>query len=318
MRRSRSPEVLILVAFLLGAAVVLTLAVIFPMSDRAPVRLGYAMIAVALVLAFGTLLFGDRLPRGVLLAEAAVAAALNSLLVAFAATTGGAMVDGVAYAWLMIYVAWVFPRFWAPFAAFIVAGFGVGLLAGGLPGLFTGWVVVGLTVATIGAVVARVSRMVNVDLATDELTGTLNRRGLLAAAERAVARARRRSEDVTLAALDLDDLKQVNDAEGHGAGDDLLRSAGAALSASVRATDVVARIGGDEFGVLLRYTDEEAAEAWCTRLLDSLAVARERGDRAPSCSLGFASVPPADTLAEALAEADRRMYAVKAAKRRTR
>jgi diguanylate cyclase (GGDEF)-like protein len=118
--------------------------------------------------------------------------------------------------------------------------------------------------------------------------------------------------------LDLDELKRVNDAEGHAAGDELLRRTGSALSEIVRATDFVARIGGDEFGVLLRYTDESDAEAWCDRLVTHLAAARERGERVPSCSLGYAAVPPASTLAQALAEADRRMYAAKTAKRRSR
>lgn len=302
MRRSRSPEVLILVAFLLGAAAVLTLAVIFPMSDRAPVRLGYVMIAVALVLAVGTLTLGDRLPRGVLLAEAVVAAGLNSLLVAFAATSGGAMGDGVAYAWLMIYVAWVFPRFWAPFAAFIVAGFGVGLLAGGLPGLFTGWVVISLTVATIGGVVARVSRTVNVHLATDALTGALNRRGLLVAAERAVARSRRRSEDLTLAALDLDDLKQVNDAEGHAAGDRLLSETTAAWRQLLRDHDVLARTGGDEFVLILPGTSPEQAEA---------VLARLREAHPAPWSAGVAGWRPGESLEACLERADARLYASK-------
>ena len=107
--------------------------------------------------------------------------------------------------------------------------------------------------------------------------------------------------------LDLDDLKTVNDAEGHQAGDALLRRAGGVLAASVRATDFVARIGGDEFGVLLRYSDEDHAAAWSDRLL---------GGDMPSCSLGYASMPPATTLAAAVRDADLRMYDAKAAKRR--
>ena len=90
------------------------------------------------------------------------------------------------------------------------------------------------------------------------------------------------------------------------------------LAANIRATDFVARIGGDEFGVLLRYSDERDAEVWCARLQESLEAARGRGEPVPSCSLGFAAVPPATTMAEAVIEADRRMYAAKSAKRRTR
>jgi GGDEF domain-containing protein len=70
--------------------------------------------------------------------------------------------------------------------------------------------------------------------------------------------------------------------------------------------------------VLLRYSDEGDAEAWCRRLLEAFDASRAQGGRVPSCSLGYASVPPSSTLAEAVVEADRRMYAAKAAKRRTR
>jgi diguanylate cyclase (GGDEF)-like protein len=155
-------------------------------------------------------------------------------------------------------------------------------------------------------------------LRTDVVTGVASRSAweeTIRAEELHRARGGRPSAVVV---LDLDELKLVNDSEGHAAGDELLRRAGSVLAESIRATDFVARIGGDEFGVLLRYSDDRDAEAWCVRLLDTFATARTRGERMPSCSLGFAAVPPVATLAQAVVEADRRMYAAKAAKRRDR
>jgi diguanylate cyclase (GGDEF)-like protein len=155
-------------------------------------------------------------------------------------------------------------------------------------------------------------------LRTDVVTGVASRAAWEETIRSEELHRARNGRPASVVVLDLDELKHINDTEGHKAGDELLRSAGVALTENIRATDFVARIGGDEFGVLLRYSDESDAEAWCRRLLDAFDASRARGGRVPSCSVGFASVPPSSTLTEAVVEADRRMYAAKAAKRRTR
>ncbi|MFL5843664.1 MAG: HD domain-containing phosphohydrolase [Solirubrobacteraceae bacterium] len=155
-------------------------------------------------------------------------------------------------------------------------------------------------------------------LRTDVVTGVASRAAWEETIRSEELHRARNGRPASIVVVDLDELKLINDSEGHAAGDELLRRAGAALSENVRATDFVARIGGDEFGVLLRYSDEGDAQSWCDRLLTALADARSAGEPVPSCSLGFASVPPSATLAEAVVEADRRMYAAKAAKRRSR
>ena len=86
---------------------------------------------------------------------------------------------------------------------------------------------------------------------TDELTGVLNRRGFMAHFARAMATARRAGGGGILAIIDIDDLKVINDRLGHPAGDAVLRRVAAVLTDNVRESDVVARIGGDEFAVLL-------------------------------------------------------------------
>jgi diguanylate cyclase (GGDEF)-like protein len=102
---------------------------------------------------------------------------------------------------------------------------------------------------------------------TDDLTGTLNRRGFEARAAHELARARRTGGDVGLVLLDLDDFKNVNDSHGHQAGDELLRWVGRTLAEALRGHDAVGRIGGDEFAVLVTDGDTQATLARMRELL---------------------------------------------------
>jgi diguanylate cyclase (GGDEF)-like protein len=149
-------------------------------------------------------------------------------------------------------------------------------------------------------------------LRTDALTGVASR----SAWEEAL-RGEERHEPgrspVSVVIVDLDGLKAVNDEGGHAAGDDLLCRCAALLAASVSSSDLVARIGGDEFGVLLRSTDEDHARAWCELLSARAEAAR------PLCwSLGWATAPPRASVAAAVAAADRAMYEMKSRARSLR
>lgn len=141
-------------------------------------------------------------------------------------------------------------------------------------------------------------------LRTDALTGVASRSAwddALRALEQ-----RRGEEPLSVVVVDVDELKIVNDEAGHAAGDALLRHCARLLAEAARSGDLVARIGGDEFGVLLRATDERQAAEWCAAL-DRLET---------KCwSIGWASVPPADSLPDAIARADRHMYGRKLARR---
>lgn len=94
---------------------------------------------------------------------------------------------------------------------------------------------------------------------TDELTGLANRRAWYHQLDRALARGRRTGQPLSILILDLDAFKQVNDGQGHSAGDTLLKAVGTRWAAQLRATDLLGRIGGDEFGVILELTDGTAA-----------------------------------------------------------
>jgi len=108
---------------------------------------------------------------------------------------------------------------------------------------------------------ARVRRRVVRRAFIDPLTGLPNRRAVMRAAMREAARARRREGAVSLVLLDLDDFKVVNDTEGHLAGDRLLREVGAELGKATREHELSARVGGDEFAMIIAGDLEEALGA---------------------------------------------------------
>lgn len=155
---------------------------------------------------------------------------------------------------------------------------------------------------------------------TDELTGLHNRRGFLTLAEQQVRLARRRGQTLWLLYIDLDGLKQVNDTQGHQAGDQLLQATAEVLRQTFRESDVLARLGGDEFGVLGTDDAGGAAAAGLRRLQENLeAYNAGKGAHSAALSLSVGAVevgPPADVrIPEYLARADERMYEHKQGKR---
>lgn len=151
---------------------------------------------------------------------------------------------------------------------------------------------------------------------TDPLTGLINRRGFDEALAREHARVRRGGAPAALLLVDVDHFKRVNDTWGHQAGDETLRLLGGLLGGAFRAADVVGRIGGEEFAVLLvGCTPPEAAER--ARGLCVRVRTQSRDWEHPiTVSVGVATgVARAPTPAELLASADAALYAAKAAGR---
>lgn len=149
----------------------------------------------------------------------------------------------------------------------------------------------------------------------DPLTGAFNRRHFVDLAELEVARARRYGDPFSLLMLDLDDFKAVNDVHGHVAGDQVLRAVSDLCRAQVRNTDVFARIGGDEFVVLLPHADLPRAAESAERLRARIAAASVRWDGESivlRASIGVAAYEPSmEGVDDLLAAAGRAMLAAK-------
>ena len=154
---------------------------------------------------------------------------------------------------------------------------------------------------------------------TDSLTGLANRRWLLELLEREFLRARRYQRPLTLVYLDLDGFKEVNDGFGHLFGDGLLRSAARSMQAVLRAADLLARIGGDEFAVLLSETDLAGANKVVGKLRRALAsTTRPYGTALPplTFSAGICQLREDDrTIDDLILRADEAQYLAKSAGR---
>jgi diguanylate cyclase (GGDEF)-like protein len=150
---------------------------------------------------------------------------------------------------------------------------------------------------------------------SDELTGLRNRRGFLVLADQALRLARRTKAKCVLVFVDLDGLKRVNDTRGHAAGDALIADAARVLSSVFRESDVVGRVGGDEFAVFALLDEHDGASAVNARLLAEIEKfnAQSVPSLRVSMSIGIEVIPatadvPLDVL---LSRADRAMYETK-------
>ncbi len=152
---------------------------------------------------------------------------------------------------------------------------------------------------------------------TDPLTLLANRRQFFVRLEAEIKRARRQGESLALVMLDLDHFKAVNDAHGHAVGDLLLKEVGALLSSCVREWDMAARLGGEEFALILPTTDREGArevaERVRTRILDLRCATADGAVVTVSASCGGATLKDnVKTSDQLLVAADEALYRAKA------
>ena len=149
----------------------------------------------------------------------------------------------------------------------------------------------------------------------DPLTGLANRRRFEQELQRQLERCARHGEQAALAVLDVDQFKRVNDLHGHAVGDTLLTAVGAALQQRRRASDVVARIGGDEFAVILIGVDEEGAATAAAGMAAAIAEHARMAGIEATASVGVAMIVPGISADELFARADGAMYEAKRATR---
>jgi diguanylate cyclase (GGDEF)-like protein len=162
---------------------------------------------------------------------------------------------------------------------------------------------------------ARLVERLERQAAEDPLTGLANQRAFHVACGQELSRSARDGRPVAIVVLDLDHFKAINDAHGHPYGDEVLRRAGRALAEAVRPHDTVARMGGEEFALLLPDTDAEGAHAVAERARAAVAAVVVPG-RGLTASAGVAShAGQLAMLERMLAHADRALYAAKAAGR---
>ena len=147
---------------------------------------------------------------------------------------------------------------------------------------------------------------------TDPLTGVDNRRGWERAIQRSVGQARRHSQPLSLAMLDLDHFKEYNDAHGHQAGDDFLRKIALNWEEMTRIEDHIARYGGEEFVLTLPNTNLEGAKVIVERLRASLPqVSSDEFPEPMTCSAGIAEWNGSETVRELVGRADQALYSAK-------
>jgi diguanylate cyclase (GGDEF)-like protein len=169
--------------------------------------------------------------------------------------------------------------------------------------------------AQVAALEARVEQL-DALAHQDTLIELLNRRGFMRQLEGLIARVSRYDENAALLFVDLDGLKMINDSFGHPAGDEALITVADLLLTGVRQGDCVARVGGDEFGILLVHADEKSAHETAERLVDRIAGHDFRHDGASlplSVAIGVTSIEAGDSAQSVMARADAAMYAKKSA-----
>jgi diguanylate cyclase (GGDEF)-like protein len=194
---------------------------------------------------------------------------------------------------------------------------------GGMVSLASGWIaiftletmlyVVGTAFIVLVLAKERTVRIHRDAASTDELTGILNRRAFFAAAQQLVARQAKKGEPVSVLMFDLDHFKSINDRFGHPVGDAALQLFATTASTSLRATDIVARFGGEEFIAMLpgSLADATAAAERVRQAFQAAAVSVADHPAAATVSIGAASAKLCADVATLIASADSALYRAK-------
>ena len=305
-------------------------ALLSPTSLIVPHQAGYdsAGIIVVTVIAATTaaflLLLRRRLPDVAIHAIVVLAALLTAASIHF--TNGLPNAASLFYFWIVLFAFYFFERRVAAIhLAIVLALYTLNAIA-----TDTDYPLVGNVIATIGALTGagaivaalrlRISGLMTalvVTARTDELTGLSNRRAFTDDFRRALARTARTGEPLALAVADIDHFKGINDRFGHPVGDEVLHRFAKLLQSSIRAGDVVARLGGEEFAVLFIGADPAAAGGFAERLRAETERAFSEDGPAITVSIGVANWRSDDPVESVhfMRRADQALYQAKNAGR---
>jgi diguanylate cyclase (GGDEF)-like protein len=295
----RIPAVLLAVLYTVCGALCLFGAA-WPMRPDSPVGVLWALGAVGMIGGLALWALAGRLRPWVLHAAVLLAGSLVALLAWQAVTAVGVVSLGPALIALALFAAHFFTVGAARIHVALISMLTtVGALASTPEVPALQWLTAVVTAVVLAEVQGRLAQSLRTAAATDPLTGVANRRAWEAEAERNLARAARTGEPLSFAILDLDDFKEVNDRQGHGAGDALLRDLTAGWGARLRRADLLGRYGGDEFVLCLPATDVQGA--W--EILEQLSATHSF-----AWSAGVAAARRGDTLSSVLTRADADLY----------
>ncbi len=301
---SRPPlDIGLLVFYEIAVGATLVRVAAFPLSPQTPRQLALAFGVVALGFGLLSLKFWRVLTRRFVHFELIATAVSLEVLISRSHVFQGAALASMAVLLAVLYVAMFFDIVTTAVYGLVAAtGLGIALRLSSLhPGTRNSALLVG-GVTTVAIVLSALFRRFRVEAMVDPLTGLLNRGAAQQGAEREVARAARDGRPLSLVVLDIDGLKAVNDNLGHLAGDGVLVRFAAVLKRSVRACDLAARYGGDEFLLVLPATDRRGAAV----LLDRL-----RSEQACSWSAGIAEWRRGEDYSSWFARADAELYEAK-------
>ena len=212
-------------------------------------------------------LFADRIPEAAIHGLVVLATVQLSVAVQFLGPGAATASAGCYYVWISIFAFYFLSRRAAlTHLGFMGAVYAITLWAVHARGGPGQWVVTMGTAAAGGLVVGHLVGRLRQQAGTDVLTGLANRRSWESTLERELSRAWRQHLPVAVAVIDLDDFKALNDREGHQAGDRVLKEVSAAWGDVIRDEDVLARPGGDEFGLVLPNCDQDHAQQILDRL----------------------------------------------------
>ena len=309
MQTERDTQTAVLSALYAVSGLLCLASAVWPLHHATPVGLLGGLAVVGLLGAVLLRLTGSRLPHW----GTHAAVALVSVLIAVVAWQSATAVGIVALGPMLIAVGLYAAHFFSLRAGRLHTGFLVvvataGALSAHPGGFLLPWLTAVGAAVVLGEAQGRLARNLRTAASTDPLTGVANRRAWEAEAERNLARAARTGEPLSFAILDLDDFKEVNDRQGHGAGDVLLRDLTAGWTRRLRRADLLGRYGGDEFVLCLPATDQAGTWEFLTQLQDTHDFA---------WSVGVATAGAGDTLTSVLERADADLDLQKRTGRRT-